>query len=240
MRAWISRQASGPASRPGQGSYDSALGRYYSAFPEGLRTRKGSDTRVTPYILWEEIPAWIQPGLPASLRDRPGRRRTRPAPGRTRTAPARPSAGAADPASQADDPAAPAAARGHRRRLGRHRRRAAALARRPGPRPHPVPGHRRRSAAPARQPRQDRQARPTVTPAPRPRAEPESRPAATAQPAAAAPPGRTTGRRRATCDGHRPAARSRPGRHQPRNPARPGTGTYGAAAARSHPGPAHR
>ena len=31
----IRRQASGPASRPGKGSYDSALGRYYSAFPEG-------------------------------------------------------------------------------------------------------------------------------------------------------------------------------------------------------------
>ena len=104
MRAWISRQASGPASRPGQGSYDSALGRYYSAFPEGLRTHKGSDTRVTPYILWEEIPAWIQPGLPASLRDRLAAAEPRPAPGRKRTTPARPPDGAADPASQADDP----------------------------------------------------------------------------------------------------------------------------------------
>ena len=73
----------GPASRPGKVSYDSALGRYYSAFPEGLRTRKGSGTQVTPYILWEEIPAWVQPGLTGSLRSRllagvPGRDKDEP------------------------------------------------------------------------------------------------------------------------------------------------------------------
>ena len=54
--------------------------------------------------MWEEIPAWIQPGLSASLRDRLAAAEPRPAPGRTRTAAARPPAGAADPASQADDP----------------------------------------------------------------------------------------------------------------------------------------
>ena len=102
MRAWIRRQASGPASRPGHGAYDS--GRYYSACPEGLRTSRGSDTRIAPWILWEEIPAWIQPGLSASLRDRLAAAEPRPAPGRTRTAAARPPAGTADPAGQADDP----------------------------------------------------------------------------------------------------------------------------------------
>src|ERR1019366_479106 len=81
MRAWIRRQASGPASRPGHGTYDN--GRYYGASPEGLRTSQGSDTRTAPWILWEEIPAWIQPGLPASLRDRLAAAEPRPAPGRT-------------------------------------------------------------------------------------------------------------------------------------------------------------
>ena len=104
MRAWIRRQASGPASRPGKGTYDSATGRYYSAYPEGLRTSKGSDTRTPPFILWEEIPAWIQPGLSASLRDRLAAAEPRQAPGRKRTAAASPPAHSADPAGQADDP----------------------------------------------------------------------------------------------------------------------------------------
>jgi hypothetical protein len=102
MRAWIRRQASGPASRPGHGAYNN--GRYYSAHPEGLRTSQGSDTRAAPWILWEEIPAWMQPGLSVGLRDRLAAAEPRPAPGRTRTAAARPPAGAADPAGQADDP----------------------------------------------------------------------------------------------------------------------------------------
>ena len=103
MRAWIGRQASGPASRPGTGSYDSTLGRYYRASPEGLRTSKGSDTRTAPFILWEEIPAWIQPGLSAGLRDRLAATAPRQAPGRRRAAAAGPPAGGADPAGQADD-----------------------------------------------------------------------------------------------------------------------------------------
>ena len=82
MRAWIRRQASGPASRPGHGTYDTP-GRYYSAYPEGLRTSQGSDTRIAPWILWEEIPAWIQPGLSASLRDRLAAAEPRQAPGRS-------------------------------------------------------------------------------------------------------------------------------------------------------------
>ena len=54
--------------------------------------------------MWEEIPAWIQPGLSASLRDRLAATGPRQAPGRKRTAAASPAAGAADPVSQADDP----------------------------------------------------------------------------------------------------------------------------------------
>ncbi len=105
MRAWIRRQAAGPASRTGKGSYDDSTGRYYSAYPEGLRTSEGSDTRTPPLILWEEIPAWIQPGLSASLRDRLAAAWPRPAPGvSNRTAAARPPAGTADPGGQADDP----------------------------------------------------------------------------------------------------------------------------------------
>ena len=104
MRPWVSRQASGPASRPGTGSYDSEAGRYYSASPEGLRTSKGSDTRTPPFILWEEIPAWIQPGLTGSLRGQLAAAAPRHAPGRTRTAAARPPAGAAAPAGQAGAP----------------------------------------------------------------------------------------------------------------------------------------
>ena len=103
MCAWIRRQASGPASRPGKGDYDSAIGRYYSANPEGLRTSEGSDTRTAPFILWEEIPAWIQPGLSASLRDKLAAE-ARQAPGRKRTATASPPAGAANLVGQADDP----------------------------------------------------------------------------------------------------------------------------------------
>ena len=104
MRAWIGRQANGPASRPGKGSYDSATGRYYGASPEGLRTSNGSDTRTPPFILWEQIPAWIQPGLSASLRERLAAAAPRQAPGRTRTAAAGSPAGSADPPGQADDP----------------------------------------------------------------------------------------------------------------------------------------
>ena len=175
MRAWIRRQASGPASRPGKGSYDDALGRYYSACPEGLRTSKGSDTRTAPYILWEEIPAWIQPGLSASLRDRLAAAEPRQAPGRKRTAAASPPAGAADPAGQADDP------------LPRPRR-CARPSTPPGPpstprrRPHQTSWTTPAPCTAARAPRKNpcppvprRPAR-TVTPAPRPRAEPRPAP----------------------------------------------------------------
>ena len=173
MRAWIRRQASGPASRPGKGSYDDALGRYYSACPEGLRTSKGSDTRTAPYILWEEIPAWIQPGLSASLRDRLAATGPRQAPGRKRTAAARPPAGTADPVSQADDP------------LPRPLREAidaawAAIEAAPPPAPEELHHARTvyRGTGTAQEPLPGTPAKTgrTVTPAPRPRAEPRPAP----------------------------------------------------------------
>ena len=173
MRAWIRRQASGPASRPGKGSYDSAIGRYYSASPEGLRTSKGSDTRTPPFILWEEIPAWIQPGLSASLRDRLAAAEPRQAPGRKRTAAASPPAGAADPAGQADDP------------LPRPLREAidaawAAIEAAPPPSPAELDHARTvyRGTGTAQEPLPGSPAKTgrTVTPAPRPRAEPRPAP----------------------------------------------------------------
>ncbi len=134
---FAARPAARPPPRPR--TYDSADA--ITAPPEGLRTSQGSDTRIAPWILWEEIPAWIQPGLSASLRDRLAAAEPGPA-RRTHAHSSGPPAGrSADPAGQADDPATRAAARGDQRGLGRHRGRAAALARRPGSRPHLVPGH---------------------------------------------------------------------------------------------------
>ena len=225
MRAWIRRQASGPASRPGHGTYDNA-GRYYSAIPEGLRTSQGSDTRIAPLILWEEIPAWIQPGLSASLRDRLAAAEPRPAPGRKRTAAASPPAGAADPAGQADDPlpgplreainAAWAAIEAAPPPSPADLDHARTSYRATGTVQQALPGSPAKTGQPGR----------TVAPAPRPGAEP--RPAPPPRPAPAA---------------HRqdelPAAAAAPAR-PPGTATRPRRGTGGPAAARSHPGPAHR
>ena len=173
MRAWIRRQASGPASRPGKGIYDSTLGRYYSASPEGLRTSKGSDTRTPPFILWEEIPAWIQPGLSASLRGQLAAAEPRQAPGRNRASAARPPAGTADLAGQADDP------------LPRPLREAidaawAAIEAAPPPAPADLDRARTayRGTGTAQQPLPAGPAETgqTITPAPRPRAEPRPAP----------------------------------------------------------------
>ena len=226
MRAWIRRQASGPASRPGKGTYDSATGRYYSAYPEGLRTSKGSDTRTPPFILWEEIPAWIQPGLSASLRDRLAAAEPRQAPGRKRTAAASPPAHSADPAGQADDP------------LPRPLREAidaawAAIETAPPPSPAELDHARTvyRDTGTAQQPLPGSPAKTSqiVDPAPRPRAEP--RPARAAPPPAPAAhrqdelPGATaasTARRTPA-----PARRACTSRRQRRAPAWPRTGTGG-------------
>ena len=165
---FAARPAARPAA-PATAAYDNALGRYYSACPEGLRTSRGSDTRIAPWILWEEIPAWIQPGLSASLRDRLAAAEPRPAPGRKRTAAARPPAGTADPAGQADDP------------LPRPLREAidaawAAIEAAPPPAPAELDHARTvyRGTGTAQQPLPAGPAKTsrTVTPAPRPRAEP--------------------------------------------------------------------
>ena len=66
MRTWISEQAS----RPVPGSYDGSGGRWYGACPDGLITDRSGDDRAATLIRWEEIPAWIQPGITSSLRDR--------------------------------------------------------------------------------------------------------------------------------------------------------------------------
>ena len=66
MRAWISDQASLPV----PGSYDGSGGRWYGASPDGLITDRSGDDRAATLIRWEEIPAWIQPGITSSLRDR--------------------------------------------------------------------------------------------------------------------------------------------------------------------------
>ena len=66
MRTWISEQAS----RPVLGSYDGSGGRWYGACPDGLITDRSGDDRAATLIWWEEIPAWIQPGITSSLRDR--------------------------------------------------------------------------------------------------------------------------------------------------------------------------
>ena len=66
MRAWISEQASQPV----PGSYDSSGDRWYGACPDGLITDRSGDDRAATLIRWEEIPAWIQPGITSSLRDR--------------------------------------------------------------------------------------------------------------------------------------------------------------------------
>ena len=66
MRTWISEQAS----RPVPGSYDGSGDRWYGACPDGLITDRSGDDRAATLIRWEEIPAWIQPGITSSLRDR--------------------------------------------------------------------------------------------------------------------------------------------------------------------------
>ena len=73
MRAWITGQARGPARRPSRVTYDTPGvpgGRWYGASPEGLLTAVGSDDRAETLITWEEIPAWVQPGITTTMRDR--------------------------------------------------------------------------------------------------------------------------------------------------------------------------
>ena len=137
MRAWISDQAS----RPVPGSYDSSGERWYGASPDGLITDRSGDDRAATLIRWEEIPAWIQPGITSSLRDRllAAADASSAVFRRMLTAAVRPDAGLTAPSEEEDKQAAQRRTRGRRRRLGRDRGRAAALARRAGPRPPRLP-----------------------------------------------------------------------------------------------------
>ena len=72
MRAWIDDQIPARTSRPAPVAYDNPGtpgSRWYSASPEGLLTGTAGDGRAETLIRWEEIPAWTQPGITASLRD---------------------------------------------------------------------------------------------------------------------------------------------------------------------------
>jgi hypothetical protein len=72
MRAWIDDQIPARTSRPSPVAYDNPGtpgSRWYSASPGGLLTGTAGDGRAETLIRWEEIPAWTQPGITASLRD---------------------------------------------------------------------------------------------------------------------------------------------------------------------------
>jgi N12 class adenine-specific DNA methylase len=66
VRAWIR----GQAARRDPGSYDSSGERWYGTCPDGLITDRNGDHRAPALIRWEEIPAWIQPGITSSQRRR--------------------------------------------------------------------------------------------------------------------------------------------------------------------------
>jgi N12 class adenine-specific DNA methylase/superfamily I DNA/RNA helicase len=65
MRTWISEQAS----RAGAGSYDSSGDCWHGATADGLISDRRGDDRAPALTRWDEIPAWIQPGITGSLRD---------------------------------------------------------------------------------------------------------------------------------------------------------------------------
>jgi N12 class adenine-specific DNA methylase len=72
MRDWINGQVTTRASRPVHVTYDTPGipgGRWYGASPEGLLTAEGDDDRAETLIHWEEIPAWIQPGISSECRE---------------------------------------------------------------------------------------------------------------------------------------------------------------------------
>jgi hypothetical protein len=88
MRAWVATQVRGPARRSAGMTYSTPAqpgGRWYDGQPEGLRTATDVELRARMWNLvpWEEIPAWVQPGLTGSLRSRllaavPGKRNNEP------------------------------------------------------------------------------------------------------------------------------------------------------------------
>ena len=114
---------------------------WYGASPDGLITDRSGDDRAATLIRWEEIPAWIQPGITSSLRDRllAAADASSAVFRRMLTAAVHPDAGLTAPSEEEDKQAIQRRTRGRRRRLGRDRGRAAALARRAGPRPPRLP-----------------------------------------------------------------------------------------------------
>ena len=111
MRAWIDDQITDRAGRPAPVTYDNPGapgGRWYSASPEGLLTGTGRDDRAETLVRWEEIPAWTQPGITTSVRDRllsaddTGRKGFR----RRLTAAVHPHSGVAAPSGQEDEQSA--------------------------------------------------------------------------------------------------------------------------------------
>jgi N12 class adenine-specific DNA methylase/superfamily I DNA/RNA helicase len=111
MRAWIDGQITTRANQPAYGTYDIPGipgARWYGASPEGLLTCRSDDDRAETLIAWEEIPAWIQPGLTTSLRDRllSADDIHRSLARRTLTAAAHPPAGTIAPSNQETEDAA--------------------------------------------------------------------------------------------------------------------------------------
>src|SRR5579862_2216051 len=77
MRAWVAveHQVRGPARRSAGMTYsipERPGGRWYDGQPEGLQTATDVELRARMWNLipWEEIPAWVQPGLTGSPRSR--------------------------------------------------------------------------------------------------------------------------------------------------------------------------
>ena len=73
MRAWVATQVRGPARRSAGMTYSTPAlpgGRWYGGEPKGLLTATDVEDRAQVWNLvpWEEIPAWVQPGLTGSLR----------------------------------------------------------------------------------------------------------------------------------------------------------------------------
>ena len=103
MRAWIS----GQASRPVPDSHDASGEHWYGASADGLVTDRRGDDRAPALIRWEEIPAWIQPGITSSLRDRllAADDASSAVFGRLFTAAARPQAGLTAPSEDEDQQA---------------------------------------------------------------------------------------------------------------------------------------
>ena len=66
VRTWIN----GQVGQPVPVGYDNSGECWYGTSPHGLITDRNGDDRAPSCIRWEDIPAWIQPGISSRLRDR--------------------------------------------------------------------------------------------------------------------------------------------------------------------------